>query len=294
MRIGHDEVEGVAQAGGLRDVGRAGVHGDDDGEVEGDLAPVEADQPSTVAVDLAGVELGDQLDASLLQHPAEGRRRGRLGERAIQRGDVGQLDAVTDAALVEVPVGQEAELERRHRALDGQIDHVDHDPSALEPLQRSRQRGSPFQVVEREDPLHPARPGQPLRLLGDQAGAGGHHQDVVEERRPVRQVHAPGLDVDVPDPALAELDARVELLVAGADDAVRVGQTERHEQQARLVDVTIIAVDHGDRDVGQLLAEPVRGQGATRARSQDDHPCAHGCALPTTTTRTHGTEETTA
>ena len=185
---------------------------------------------------------------------------------------------------MEVPVGQEAELERRHRALDGQVDHVDHDPSALEPLQRRRQRGGPFEVVEGEDPLHPARPRQTVGLLGDQAGAGGHHQHVVDERRPVRQVHPPGVDVDVPDRALVEVDARVELLVSGTDDAVRVGQAERHEQQARLVDVTIVAVDHGDRDVGQLLAEPVRGQGATRARSQDDHPCAHGCAFPTTTT----------
>ena len=66
--------------------------------------------------------------------------------------------------------------------------------------------------------------------------------------------------------------------------SVGVGQAERHEQQARLVDVTIVVVDDGDRDVGQLLAEPVRGQRAARARSQDDHPCAHGCAFPTTTT----------
>ena len=47
VRVGHDEVEGVAQAGGVGDVGRAAVHGDDDGEIEGDLAPVEADEPST-------------------------------------------------------------------------------------------------------------------------------------------------------------------------------------------------------------------------------------------------------
>ena len=27
------------------------------------------------------------------------------------------------------------------------------------------------------------------------------------------------------------------------------GQAERHEQQARLVDVPVVLVDHGDRDV---------------------------------------------
>ena len=174
------------------DVGGAAVHRDDDGQVEGDLALVVADEPSAVAVDLAGVELGDQLDAALLEHPAERRRRGRLGERAVQRGDVGELDLVADAAFVEVPVGQEAELERRHRALDRHVDHVDDEPTALEAVELRRQRGGAVEVVEREDLLHPARPGQPLGLLRDEAGAGGDDQHVVVERRAVGQVHPLG------------------------------------------------------------------------------------------------------
>ena len=41
---------------------------DDDGQVEGDLAAVVGDEATAGAVDLAGVELGDQLDALLGQH----------------------------------------------------------------------------------------------------------------------------------------------------------------------------------------------------------------------------------
>ena len=53
----------------------AAVQRDDDGEVERDLAPVVADEPAAGAVDLTGVELGDQLDAALGEHPAELLRR---------------------------------------------------------------------------------------------------------------------------------------------------------------------------------------------------------------------------
>ena len=42
-----------------------------DEQVERDLALVVADQPAAGAVDLAGVELGDQLDALLVEQPAE-------------------------------------------------------------------------------------------------------------------------------------------------------------------------------------------------------------------------------
>ena len=74
--VGGHEVELVAEPGRAADVGGAAVQRDDDGEVEGDLAAVVADQAAAGAVDLAGVELGDQLDAPLGEHPAEvlGRR----------------------------------------------------------------------------------------------------------------------------------------------------------------------------------------------------------------------------
>ena len=44
-------------------------------------------------------------------------------------------------ALVEVPVGEEAELERGDRALDRHVDDVDDEPAAVERRQRGCQRG---------------------------------------------------------------------------------------------------------------------------------------------------------
>ena len=61
----------VAQPRRAADVGGAAVQRDDHREVERDLAAVVADQPPAGAVDLAGVELGDELDALLGEHPAE-------------------------------------------------------------------------------------------------------------------------------------------------------------------------------------------------------------------------------
>ena len=155
---------------------------DHHGEVEGDLAAVVADEPAAGAVDLAGVELGDQLDAPLGEHPAELAGGDGLGEGAVERRGVGDLHLVADAALGEVPVGQEAELERRDRALDRHVDHVHHEPAAVEGGQRGGEGGGTFGCVEGEDLLHPARPGEALGLLGDQAGAGGDDQHVVGER----------------------------------------------------------------------------------------------------------------
>ena len=70
--VGRDEVRARRRDPGERPtyVGAA-VQRDDDGEVERHLAPVVADEPAAGAVDLAGVELGDQLDALLGEHPAE-------------------------------------------------------------------------------------------------------------------------------------------------------------------------------------------------------------------------------
>ena len=122
VRIGGDEAELVAEPGRAADVRGAAVQRDRDQQVEGDLALVPADEPPAGAVDLAGGELGHQRDALLGEQPGEMLGGDGLGERAVERRDVGQLDVVADAALAEVPVGQEAELERRDRALDRHVD----------------------------------------------------------------------------------------------------------------------------------------------------------------------------
>ena len=67
----------------------------------------------------------------------------RLGEGAVERRDVGDLDGVADAALAQVPVGQEAELERRDRALDRHVDRVDDEPAAVEAGAARRAAPSP-------------------------------------------------------------------------------------------------------------------------------------------------------
>ena len=83
-----------------------------------------------------------------------------------------------------------------------------------------------------------------------------------------------GLDpVDLGDP---ELDPVVDLRVTGPDDLARVGQPERNEQQAGLVDVAVVAVDH--RDLGGVAvdpAQPVRGQRAAGAGAEDHDAMAH-------------------
>jgi hypothetical protein len=107
-------------------------------------------------------------------------------------------------SLFEVPVGQEAELQRCDGALDRHVDHVHHDPTALEVVELRRQNSGPFEVVEREDPLHPARPGETFSLLGYEPGAGGHDEDVVAEHRPVGQVHLLGFEIDALDRRLPE------------------------------------------------------------------------------------------
>ena len=57
---------------------------------------------------------------------------------------------------------------------------------------------------------------------------------------------------------------------------VGLGQAERDEQQAGLVDVAVVAVD--DDDLGRVAVAPaqaVGGQRAAGARAENDDPVAH-------------------
>ena len=213
--VGGHEVDGIAEARRAPDVLGPAVQGHHDREVEGHLPPVVADQPPAHAVDLSGVELADHLDPPLGEHAPQRLGGDRLGEGAVERGGVGDLDLVPDAALGEVPVGQEAELQRRDRALDRHVDHVDDESAAGEALEREVQGRGALGGVEGEDRLAPAGAGQPLGLLGDQAGTGRHDQQVVVEGGPLGQVHPLGLEVDVVDGRLHEVDAPVELAGRG-------------------------------------------------------------------------------
>ena len=80
--IGRDEVQLVAQAGRAGDEVGAAVDRHGDEEIERHLALVVGDEATTGAVDLTGVELGDEIDLLLGEQPAERLRRDRLRERA--------------------------------------------------------------------------------------------------------------------------------------------------------------------------------------------------------------------
>ena len=123
-------------------------------------------------------------------------------------------------------------------------------------------------------------PGQPAGFLGQQAGSGGHHEDVVLQRLPVIEVHAVAGQVDMVHPGLTEGDAVPQLLLPLPDEVGQVGPAEGHEQQARLVDVLRVLVDHHNLGVLQGVGppQPVGGQGPARAAAED-HDALHATSL---------------
>ena len=86
--VGRHEVQRVAEAWRATDELGSTVQRHDDCKIERHLATVVRHEPATFAVDLAGVELGDQLDALLFQHAAELSGRDRHGEGRVERRHV--------------------------------------------------------------------------------------------------------------------------------------------------------------------------------------------------------------
>jgi hypothetical protein len=85
------------------------------------------------------------------------------------------------------------------------------------------------------------------------SGAGGDNQDVVAEDGAVGQRDLVPGDVDAVDQGAAERDTWPELTVSRPDQAGRRGHPERHEQQARLVDVLVVGID--DHDVSVAIQQ---------------------------------------
>ena len=144
--VGRDEPERVSEPGRALDVGGAAVKRDGHEQIEGDLAAVVGDEPAADSVDLAGVELGHELDLLLAEQMGEVLGGDRLGEAAIERGREHELGVRADAALAQVPVGEEGELDRRDRALDRHVGDVHDQPAALEPLERAVEQVRPSVV----------------------------------------------------------------------------------------------------------------------------------------------------
>ena len=90
------------------------------------------------------------------------------------------------------------------------------------------------------------------------------------------------IDVDVVDRGLHELDADAKLPFARTHDVFGVRQPERHEQQARLVDVTVVLIDHSDDRVVEFVqtAQTIRGQRAARSAAEDHNSPRHTPKVP--------------
>ena len=113
--------------------------------------------------------------------------------------------------------------------------------------------------------------GQALGLLGLQAHAGGDDEHVVGQHRAVVEQHLVALDPDRLDLVLVEDDAVAQLAPARPHDLLDVREPEGDEEQARLVDVAVVAVD--DVDLGlvgvEAAAQPVGGHRAAGAAAED-------------------------
>ena len=205
--VGGDEAERVAEPGRALDVGGAAVQRDGDEQVEVELAAVVGDELAADAVDLAGAELGHELDLLLAEQVGQVLGGDRLGEAAVERRREHELAACADSALAQVPVGEEGELDRRDRALDRHVGDVHDQPAAVEALERALQRRGARQVVEGEDALVPAGAGHALGLLRLKPHAAGDDEHVVGEHGAVVEQHLVALDPDLVDLVLVEDDA---------------------------------------------------------------------------------------
>ena len=158
-----------------------------------------------------------------------------------------------------MPVGEEHELERRDRALDRHVDDVHDQPAAVEPLERLTECLGAGSRVERERPLVPPGPGQPLGLLGLKARARRDDEHVVRQVAAVLEPDGLAVERDRVDRSLVERDPGMELPTSRADDLVEMRESEGHEQKTGLVDVPVVAVD--DVDLGLVRLEPATQPG---------------------------------
>ena len=223
----------------------------------------------------------------VVEHVAEVLAGDRLGEGALQRGHVDDLDLVAHALLGEERVGQEGELQRRDRALDRHLGDVDDQPAALPGAQLLGQGGGAVEGVELVD-VAAEVVGHARGLLGPRRGAGGDDQVVVAParcRRPSRTLFSSGTTLSI-SPS-DQVDAGRDEALLGLDDLVGPVDAERDEQVPGLVVVRVVGVDDRDAPLvaGQLRAQLVHGHGPGGAGSQDEQPLhqfsfvvAAGCA----------------
>jgi hypothetical protein len=103
---------------------------------------------------------------------------------------------------------------------------------------------------------------------------------IVGQHGAVAEVDPLAVDIHMVDRALVVADARAKLAGPGAHDGWRAVLGERHEEQARLIDVTVVAVHDRDlRLVGELAPQPVRGQRSGGPAAEDHNSLHHDSSL---------------
>ena len=83
----------------------------------GIFALVVGEQDLSIDIHLAGVVLGLDLDAAVVEDPAQGLGGDGLGEGSVERCDVGQFDVVSDALLGEERLCEEGDLRAAPRGI---------------------------------------------------------------------------------------------------------------------------------------------------------------------------------
>ena len=179
---------------------------------------------------------------------------------------------VADAALTQVCLDEEDELQGSDRALDRHVSDVDDETAAREPCQGVAQGGRALEGVEVED----AGPPEPARhaghLVGARRGPGRDHQLVVGEHEAPVEV-----DLSIGGPYLLhrpvdEPHRGVELRDTRTDQVVRVIAAEGNEQEAGLVHVPVVLVDdrHPPLALVEASVEPVGDHRAGGATAEDE------------------------
>ena len=220
--VDRDPAHRVAQLGADEE-GCARVRRDRDEQVEGEGPPVVGVEGGGLVVDALDGEVRCDPDAPVLEEVAEGRRGDGLGEGTVERGDEGDVDEVPDAALAEVVLDEEGELQGCHGALDRHLADVDEEPAALEALERVVQRLRALQGVELVDPVPPQRAvGHAGHEVGSGLGAGGDDEPVVAQGASVGEVDGAFLGSHPGDLGVDDVDAVVDLGPAGLDHPLGV------------------------------------------------------------------------
>jgi hypothetical protein len=191
---------------------------------------------------------------------------------APSRGrDEDDLGGLAHSLALEVVIREEDELQRRHRALDGQLGDVHDQAATRERVELCPQRDRTLEGVELTDLAVPLLAEHAGGLVGARGRAAGDDELVVGQGAPTDEVHGRGGGIDPFDLGHDDLDVVVQVGALALADLARLVHPERDEQVPRLVVVDVVLVDDGDGPFGgrEPLAELVDDHRSGRARSQD-------------------------